>query len=94
MPAAGKDDEFLPGDAEHEPVRGVDADAPPTRQIAAQGFGLSDATVAVALDVADELVDAAEGLAVLALPPLVIRPCAVVPALIHRGAMYKIDNHL
>ena len=50
----------------------------------AERFGFPDAGISVALDVTDERIDSAEGLPVLRLPVLVIRPRAIVPQLVHR----------
>lgn len=66
-------------DAVDETVLLGDAAGPVSGEVVAQRFRPADAGVPIALDIAEEPVDALENPAILGLPPQVFLPGAVIP---------------
>ena len=83
MGAALDDFDHLSVDAVDDAVRVIDPAAPVAGQIAAEAFRLTDAFIAVAVDVFQKLQDTFEHLAVLCRPVLKIFPCFLRPCLNH-----------
>ena len=83
MGAALDDFDHLSVDAVDDAIRVIDPTAPVAGQIAAEAFRLTDAFIAVAVDVFQKLQDTFEHLAVLCRPVLKIFPCFLRPCLNH-----------
>src|SRR3984957_255861 len=81
--AAGGEANLVVCDLVHEAVLVGDATGPIPLEAVLERPGLADPLVAVALDIGDELVDPLEDLAVLGLPPHVVRPGGLVPDELH-----------
>lgn len=86
---AGIDFQDIAYDLKDDSVGGVYADTPFTGEIALERFGIANAAVAVSLDACEEVVDSANGFAVLRLPVGVFGPRPVVPELLHATALRR-----
>ena len=86
---AGIDFENIAYDLKDDSVGGVYADAPFPGKIALKRFGIANAAVAVSLDACEEVVDSANGFAVLRLPVGVFGPCPVMPEFLHATALRR-----
>lgn len=83
MAFAGEDFNGVVDDAKDDAISLVDTDTPPAAEVVAQGFGVADASRAVAVNALEKLVDAPERFGVLMLPGKVFLPGVVVPDLTH-----------
>src|SRR5271170_2159075 len=80
---AGGDADLVLGDLVHQAVLVGDAPGPVALEAVLERLGLADPFIPVAPDVLDQLVDPLEDLAVLGLPPDVVRPGRLIPDQLH-----------
>ena len=93
MPFAGQYLDTIVDDPEHDAVCVIDADAPPSRQVMAQGLGPANAVIAVAVDALEQLMYPPKRLPVLALPSEVVLPRLLVPNLTHGQILRRESGH-
>lgn len=79
------DDQDVVFDFENQAIGVVNADAPPPRSVAFEGFGLAKTGVSVAVNTLEKQVQTAQGLAVPRFPFLELLPGDVRPELLHGG---------
>ena len=89
MAHAGIDDKMTAVELKHETILIVDPNAPLPGIAAFKRLWFPDAIVTVALNAFEKVVDSFDGFLVTSLPVGILRPCPVVPELLHATALRR-----